>query len=50
MLWKEVMPKGVRPGKRYGHTLNFSKPNLIIFGGSTGSASLNETWILDLSQ
>lgn len=48
--WKEISTKGAKPGKRYGHTMNFSKPFLILFGGSTGSVSLNETWILDLSQ
>lgn len=47
--WKEPLVKGPKPGKRYGHSLNYSKPYLILFGGSTGSVSLNETWILDLS-
>lgn len=50
ITWKEIVVKGPKPGKRYGHTLNFSKPYLILFGGSTGSVSLNETWILDLMQ
>ncbi len=39
---------GARPGRRYGHTLCFYKPHLILFGGSTGNETINETWILNL--
>ena len=46
--WNEINTEGEKPGRRYGHTLCFNKPNLILFGGSTGSKNINETWILDL--
>ncbi len=49
-IWNELQINGKRPGKRYGHTLCFSKPNVILFGGSTGNETINETWILDLLQ
>ena len=26
---------GKTPGRRYGHTIVFNKPNLLIFGGNT---------------
>ena len=48
--WNEVQTAGPRPGPRYGHTLTFSKPYVILFGGSTGSETLNETWCLDMTQ
>lgn len=46
--WNELNVEGTKPSKRYGHTLKFNKPNIILFGGSNGSTPLNETWILDL--
>lgn len=46
--WNEIETEGPKPGRRYGHTLLYNKPNLILFGGSTGSQTINETWILDL--
>lgn len=46
--WNEINVEGTKPSRRYGHTLKFNKPNLILFGGSTGSSTINETWILDL--
>ena len=49
-VWNEINTEGEKPGRRYGHTLCFNKPNLILFGGSTGSKNINETWILDLMQ
>ncbi len=46
--WNELQVNGTKPGKRYGHSLVFNKPHLIMFGGSTGNEVINETWILDL--
>lgn len=46
--WNELNVEGEKPSKRYGHVLVFNKPNLILFGGSTGNNTINETWILDL--
>ena len=46
-----VIPQivGVTPGRRYGHTLCFSKPLLLLFGGNTGMETLGDVWALDLS-
>jgi protein phosphatase len=49
-LWTEVKITGDRPGPRYGHALAFCKPNLILFGGSTGTETMNDTWCLNVSE
>ena len=37
--WKiiDVAPKNNTPGQRYGHTMVFNKPHLIVFGGNSGN-------------
>lgn len=47
--WSEVKTAGEKPKARYGHSLVFSKPILILFGGSTGSETLNDVWSLNLA-
>ena len=34
--WSIVGVVGPTPGRRYGHTLVFAKPFLVVFGGNTG--------------
>lgn len=34
--WMIVPVVGSTPGRRYGHTIIFSKPHLMVFGGNTG--------------
>ncbi len=34
--WIKVPVKGNKPSARYGHTLNYIKPYIILFGGTTG--------------
>lgn len=34
--WMIVPVVGSTPGRRYGHTIVFSKPHLLVFGGNTG--------------
>lgn len=48
-IWSEIKVNGDRPGPRYGHSLTFAKPNLILFGGSNGSDTMNDTWCLNIS-
>ncbi|OMJ90431.1 hypothetical protein SteCoe_7238 [Stentor coeruleus] len=48
--WMIVPVVGITPGRRYGHTLVFSKPNLIIFAGNTGSETINDTWTLNVER
>jgi protein phosphatase len=49
-IWTEVKTTGDKPGPRYGHALAFCKPNLILFGGSTGTETMNDTWCLNISE
>ncbi|OMJ71427.1 hypothetical protein SteCoe_30361 [Stentor coeruleus] len=48
--WMIVPVVGITPGRRYGHTLVFSKPNLIIFAGNTGSETINDVWTLNVER
>jgi len=48
--WSIIPTTGPSPGKRYGHTLNYMKPYIVLFGGNTGSQPANDTWILNLDK
>lgn len=49
-VWTEVTTTGARPGPRYGHSLVFAKPALVLLGGSTGTEALNDVWLLGVRQ
>jgi protein phosphatase len=44
--WMKVPIEGNTPGLRYGHTMVYILPILILFGGSGRSEILNDVWIL----
>jgi len=48
--WTMIPTTGKTPGKRYGHTLCYSKPHIILFGGNLGSQPANDTWIINLEK
>jgi hypothetical protein len=48
--WSIIPVTGKTPGKRYGHTMCFLKPFIVLFGGNTGSQPANDTWILNLEK
>lgn len=48
-IWTEVKTNGERPQPRYGHIIAFCKPTLILFGGSTGTETLNDVWGLNIN-
>ena len=48
--WIKVPIKGNKPNARYGHTLNFIKPYIVLFGGTGGQDPLNDIWILNVEQ
>jgi len=35
-IWNVINVSHKTPGKRYGHTLSYSKPYLVVFGGNIG--------------
>jgi len=41
---------GSTPGRRYGHTIIFSKPYIIVFGGNSGQEVLNDVWCLSVEK
>lgn len=41
-VWLVVPVVGTTPGRRYGHTLTFTKPFLIVTGGNTGQEPVND--------
>ncbi|KAH8739173.1 serine/threonine protein phosphatase [Cryptosporidium ryanae] len=49
--WMSVPICGGRtPGRRYGHTMVYSKPNLIVFGGNDGQRTLNDVWFMNVEE
>lgn len=48
--WISLQVIGVTPGRRYGHTLVYFKPFLLVFGGNTGSEPVNDIWSLNLEK
>ena len=48
--WSEVNTIGDKPAPRYGHTITFSAPYVIMFGGITGSETVNDSWCLNIDK
>ena len=48
--WMIVPVIGQTPGRRYGHTIVFSKPYLLVFGGNTGTEPVNDVWCLNVDK
>ena len=40
--WMVVPVSGITPGKRYGHSMAYLKPYLLLFGGNNGTVTLND--------
>lgn len=41
---------GSTPGRRYGHSMIYIKPHIVVFGGNTGSETVNDAWTLDIEK
>merc|ERR550537_465740 len=46
--WMSVPVLGPTPGRRYGHSMIFNKPVLIVFGGNNGQQAECDIWVLDV--
>lgn len=46
----EVVPKNNTPGQRYGHTMVYNKPHLIVFGGNSGNRVENDVWFINFQK
>lgn len=49
-MWTIVPVIGTTPGRRYGHTLTYTKPFLVTFGGNTGQEPVNDFWCLNVEK
>ena len=48
--WVKVPVEGPRPSSRYGHTVTFSKPFILIIGGNIGNEPCGEVWSLSIDK
>jgi protein phosphatase len=50
--WSIIPVGGIKPGRRYGHSMIYCKPNLIVFGGVVKDKNKysNELWTLNLDK
>lgn len=46
----EVTSKNVTPGQRYGHTMVYNKPHLILFGGNSANKVENDVWFINFQK
>lgn len=48
--WSIIPTKDLKPPRRYGHTMVYIKPHLIIFGGvlKSNNKNANDTWVINL--
>lgn len=49
-VWTLIQTIGRTPGKRYGHSITYSRPYLVIFGGNTGTEAVSDVWILNVEK
>eukprot|EP00918_Siedleckia_nematoides_P005801 GHVU01012710.1.p1 GENE.GHVU01012710.1~~GHVU01012710.1.p1 ORF type:complete len:385 (+),score=53.33 GHVU01012710.1:236-1390(+) len=50
MSWMRVPITGVTPGRRYGHSMVYHKPNLVVVGGNNGKDCFNDIWFMDVEK
>lgn len=48
-IWNTIVVSGKTPGRRYGHSLSYMKPDLVLFGGNVDS-EMNDCWVLNSSR
>lgn len=48
--WLTLPTSGTSPGKRYGHTMSYVKPHLIVFGGNVGSRITNDIYLINIDE
>lgn len=41
---------GLTPGRRYGHTIVFTRPHLLVFAGNTGVEPVSNVWCLNVEK
>ena len=46
-IWLTVPTDGSNPGQRYGHSMVYHRPHLIVCFGNDGEKALNDVWIMN---
>ena len=41
---------GATPGRRYGHTIVYCNPHIIVFGGNIGNETKNDVWSFNVEK
>ena len=47
-IWITLPTTGQTPGKRYGHSMSYLKPYLVVFGGNVGNKITNDIWLINI--
>lgn len=48
--WVKVPIEGPKPVSRYGHSLVFFKPYILVIKGNIGNEPCNDVWILSIDK
>ena len=48
--WSQINSEGTRPGQRYGHSLNYLDPFIILFGGNLNPQLMNDIWVMNMKK
>ena len=46
--WITLPTSGTSPGKRYGHTMCYLKPYLVVIAGNIGNKITNDIWLINI--
>lgn len=49
-VWSCLYHVGNGPGKRYGHSMAYLKPYIIVFGGNTANKITNDVWVINIEE
>eukprot|EP00826_Nyctotherus_ovalis_P059783 TRINITY_DN8344_c0_g5_i1.p2 TRINITY_DN8344_c0_g5~~TRINITY_DN8344_c0_g5_i1.p2 ORF type:complete len:142 (-),score=32.22 TRINITY_DN8344_c0_g5_i1:31-456(-) len=49
-FWVKIDIEGSTPGGRYGHSLSYTKPYIVLFGGYYMNEPVNDTWVLSIER
>ena len=48
--WTQIKGNGERPGQRYGHSLNYLEPYILLFGGNLNPKLMNDIWVMNMNK
>ena len=48
--WSQINSEGARPGQRYGHSLNYLEPFIVLFGGNLNPQLMNDIWVMNMKK